>query len=284
MEKTIRLFGRVLISGEIHTLTGLRIGGSASALSIGGLDLPVIRNGMDDRPYIPGSSLKGKMRSLAEKLTGAPQNKDIGGVKIHVAGGDRPRGNNQQELEAYQKRGEEEYYKYWVNPLFGVPGEISFGIDGPTRLLVRDVFLTEVSAEKLLNARTEVPYAEVKTEVAIDRVTSQATPRQVERVPAGAVFGPMELSISIFTSSDLDLIAHVLTALDLVEDDYLGGHGSRGSGRVAFRNLSLVAKRSDDYSNPRTYPTQGVDLSALIQDRDEILAWLKDKIPVDGGS
>jgi CRISPR-associated protein Csm3 len=211
------------------------------------------------------------MRSLAEKVSGAPQNKSIGrDVTIHVA----------------EDRGQ--YDRYWVNPLFGVPGEVKFDVPAPNRLIVRDVPLWDEkvlplesvegqSAQKLLEIRTDLPYTEVKWEAAIDRVTSAATPRQMERVPAGAVFAPMELVYSVYLPGDLDLFGHLLTALQLVEDDYLGGQGSRGSGKVCFEGLELVCKRGDAYAP--TKPRPPAALADLLRDKDAVLAWLKDAIP-----
>jgi len=210
---TVQLLGRIVIRGEIKTETGLHIGGSPGALAIGNVDLPVIRDQRTNQPCIPGSSLKGKMRSLSEKLTNAPQNKKVNNVMMHVAGGD----------DKDARVTEQEYHKYWVNPLFGVPGEINYAVPAPNRLIVRDVPLSNASRDELLNIKTDLPYTEVKWEAAIDRVTSAATPRQIERVPAGAVFGPMELVMSVFGKDDVTLLGHLLTALQLVEDDYLGG-------------------------------------------------------------
>lgn len=252
-----RLHGRIILEGQIRALSGLHIGGSPAALAIGDVDLPVIREAVSGRPYIPGSSLKGKMRSLAEKLTGAPQNRPIGrDVTIHVA-------TNRSE-----------YDRYWVNPIFGVPGEVRFEIPAPTRLIVRDVPLSEESAERLLRAKTDLPYTEVKWEAAIDRVTAAAVPRQMERVPAGAVFAPMEMVFNVFAKEDLDLFAHVLTALKLVEDDYLGGQGSRGSGKVAFENLKLSFRRGEGYQLAGERPLGNL---AELSDagRKEAITWLK---------
>lgn len=257
--KNVTLLGRIIITGRIRALTGLHIGGSPGALAIGNVDMPVIRDAVTGRPYIPGSSLKGKMRSLAEKVTGAPQNKSIGkDVTIHVA-----------EDRA-------QYDRYWVNPLFGIPGEVKFDVPAPNRLIVRDVALDESSAKALLEARTDLPYTEVKWEAAIDRVTSAATPRQMERVPAGAVFAPMELVFSLYLSNDEMLLDHLFTALQLVEDDYLGGQGSRGSGKVRFEDLQVVFKRGGDYqaTAPRSYD----NLPLLLKDRTTVLAWVKQAI------
>ncbi len=269
--KNVTLLGRIIITGRIRALTGLHIGGSPGALAIGNVDMPVIRDAVTGRPYIPGSSLKGKMRSLAEKVTGAPQNKSIGkDVTIHVAGGDKRDYGDEKE---YRYAGIEQYQKYWVNPLFGVPGEVGFEIPAPNRLIVRDIPLEEESARALLAARTDLPYTEVKWEAAIDRVTSAATPRQMERVPADAVFAPMELVFSLYLPNDEMLLDHLFTALQLVEDDYLGGQGSRGSGKVRFEDLQVVFKRGGDYqaTTPRSYD----NLPLLLKDRTTVLDWVK---------
>ena len=251
---TVTLFGRVIVRGDILLLSGLHIGGAAGALAIGNVDLPVIRNVTTGQPYIPGSSLKGKMRSLSEKLTGAPQNTTInqghrdgsGSVTIHTA------------------KTEQEYKTYWVNPVFGVMGDAGPWVTSPNRLIVRDVQLSEASVKALESAKTDVPFAEIKWEAAIDRVTSAATPRQIERVPASAIFTPLELVFSMYKAGDLALFRHVLTAMQLVEDDYLGGHGSRGSGKVAFRQLTVECKSGANY----TGQTKGAyaQLSDLIAD------------------
>jgi CRISPR-associated protein Csm3 len=198
--------------------------------------------------------MKGKMRSLAEKLTGAPQNQGIGkDVRIHVA----------KSLEDYEK--------YWVNPIFGIaPADGNYTIPAPNRLIVRDVPLSPDSATKLESAKTDLPYTEIKWEAAIDRVTSAASPRQIERVPAGAVFAPMELVFNLYLPDDLPvLFPHLITCLALVEDDYIGGHGSRGSGKVAFKNLTLTYKRGGDYSETAK------GFANLVELKTEYEAWLK---------
>ena len=269
---TVKLHGRVILKGEIHVLTGLHIGGSPGALEIGGLDLPVIRDARGF-PYIPGSSLKGKMRSLWEKWNNAPQNWPIGkGVKIHVC----------EKADAYQQ--------CEVCPIYGVPGQLE--ASAPTRLTARDVPLDPASLE---GATTDLPYTEVKWEAAIDRVTSAATPRQIERVPAGAVFrqpkadgkeaGPIEfLVFSFYEPEDVDRFGDVLTALQLVEDDYLGGQGSRGSGKVAFRHLQLVCK-GPDYDHPVALP-DGEDfdtLQDLLAEKQSVLEKVREVIFSQGG-
>ena len=257
-ERKIKLYGRVFIRGTIAAKTGLHIGGSETAVSIGGVDNTVIRDPLTGRPYIPGSSLKGKMRSLTEKFDGLPQNQRIGSdVYIHVA----------QTAAEYEESD--------VSHIYGIPAN-DFSL--PTRLAVRDIPLTDESAAALDAARTDLPYTEVKTEVAIDRVTAAATPRQLERVPAGAEFGPMEIVFSLFDAGDVQRFLRVLDGLQYVEDDYLGGSGTRGSGKVAFTNLAVVLKAKDDYRSPETVVTSD-DLAGLTAQLDTILTKIKAVLP-----
>jgi CRISPR-associated protein Csm3 len=261
MSDKVTLYGRVIIRGDIRALSGLHIGGSPGALAIGGVDMPVIRDAVTQQPYVPGSSLRGKMRSQWEKLTGVAQNTPIGkDVRIHTC------------------RTSAEYEDCRVCPIYGVTGdrEASF----PTRLIVRDVPL---EAASLAGARTDLPYSEVKWEAAIDRVTSAATPRQIERVPAGAVFAPMELVFSLYEADDAGRLADVFTALQLVEDDYLGGQGSRGSGKVAFEKLAVTCKVGDEY---RVAGSREIGPLAELGDRArrELADWVRGLVFGHGGA
>ncbi len=225
--RTIQLFGRIFLDFEIHALTGLHIGGSPGTLAIGNVDNPVIRDPLSGEPYVPGSSLRGKMRSQQEKLMGKPQNNRIGNVTIHTC------------------RVAEEYASCELCRTFGIPGE--FAHSETSRLVVRDAMLTAESREELRRARTDLPFTEVKWEAAIDRVTSAATPRQQERVPAGAIFNGA-LTFSLYNhTTDVRLFNRVLEAMALVEEDYLGGQGARGSGQVEFRNVRLRVRTTSEY-------------------------------------
>jgi len=260
----VNLFGRVLISANIKAVTGLHIGGSNTGMEIGGLDKAVIRNPLDKRPYIPGSSLRGKMRSQTEKVLGKPQNNRIAQVSIHTC-------KNEAD---YKKDG-----GCVVCHIFGVPAEI--GYSGPTRLVVRDTPLSQASAEALDKVNTELRYAELKTEVAIDRVTSAATPRTLERVPAGAIFGPAELVFGIYETADFERLRTVIDALQLVEDDYLGGAGSRGSGKVCFEHIQVTARSRAEYGKPLPYCPQPFEsVQALRDDFDNLKRWLAEVIQV----
>lgn len=223
---------KIKIDGVIHAKSGLHIGGSNTGLSIGGADAVVIRNALDNQPYIPGSSLKGKMRSLLEKQAfkfGGKMSKDIQkGPFLDVS--------NKNDL---------------IPRVFGTtPEEVEKIKDYQpvTRLIVRDCPLTSESARMLDKLRTtDMQYTEIKTEVVIDRITSAAMPRQLERVPAGAQFN-MQLIMNVFDGDDIDkMLGLVFKGLILLQDDYLGGKGTRGSGEVKIHIKSLSYRDKKHY-------------------------------------
>ena len=258
--RSIKLYGRVFIQCQIEARTGLHIGGAAGALEIGGVDNPIIRDPLTQQPYLPGSSLKGKLRSLSEKQLGCPQNWPIGrDVRIHLC------------------QDEQSYSTCDVCNVFGTTGDKPFAL--PTRLVVRDAFLTPESVRALEGAHTDLPFSEVKWEAAIDRVTSAATPRQVERVPAGAVFGPAQFIFSLYLPEDVARLGILLEALQLLEDDYLGGLGSRGGGQVAFRNLEVTGRSCADYDSKRELLPPSADLAELLGRKEQLLAGARGLLP-----
>jgi CRISPR-associated protein Csm3 len=218
-----KLTKKILIKGEVHALSGLLIGGSNSAMGIGGPDKVVIRNPISNEPYIPGSSLKGKMRSLLELSYGFISNVNMGRV---TNGPD----NNINNITAL---------------LFGTANN-DVNRQRPSRIIVRDGSL--LNADELIN--TELPFTETKTEVVIDRITSAAMPRTFERVPAGAKF-KLDIVLNIFDidNKEKDIIKHTFKALQLVQDDYLGGSGSRGSGNVKFFIKNVLERDSNYYQS-----------------------------------
>ena len=155
MEKLLK---KIKIQTSITLVTGLHIGGSSDNVEIGGIDNPVIKLATkENQPYIPGSSLKGKMRCLLEQTAGAS--------KV---------GMNKQ-----------------VNNLFGITENKSLQTGNqPSKLIVRDAMLTDESIMAMLECdNLDMPYTENKWENVIDRTKGVAEhPRQSERVPAGAVF------------------------------------------------------------------------------------------------
>ncbi len=267
--RQVELKGRVFITFDIEAVTGLHIGGSDTGIEIGGVDKTVIRDPLTNRPYIPGSSLKGKMRSLLEKYMGLKQNQRIGQGFIHSC------------------QDEEEYQTCRVCQVFGVPGERTFG--GPTRLIVRDTHMSDEEAERIARlARTDLPYTEVKTEVSIDRVTSAANPRQLERVPAGTTFGPAELVYSVYSvngsnpGQDVEWLKTVIEGMKLLEDDYLGGQGSRGSGKVKFRNIQVRVRKGTAYLEAPVAVGEGTyaSLDDLAKDWDALKAKVEEALGI----
>lgn len=236
---SIQLQGKIFLQGNIHARTGLHIGGNTGELDIGGIDNPVIRNNLNRQPYIPGSSLRGKMRSLLDRHFKNELNKSVGrDVNVHEC----------SEPDAYKTCP--------VCQVFGVaPQGAMRGETMPTRLIVRDTFLSDNSKDQLDNADLDTDFTEIKTEVAIDRITSAATPRQQERVPAGAIFGPFKLVHSLYTldptqlQDEIRFFEIILTGMELLQDDYLGGSGSRGSGQITFENITMIFKSRACYEN-----------------------------------
>ncbi|MEY8688145.1 type III-A CRISPR-associated RAMP protein Csm3 [Bacteroides sp. AN502(2024)] len=200
MIMNVKLIKKVIYTGKIVLKTGLHIGGTNAGLNIGGPDRFVVRNPINNIPYIPGSSLKGKMRALVE-----------------IANGETNNGKPTNRIE--DKAG----------ALFGVAGDNDKS--RPSRLIVRDAELWKDDPD-IDFKNTDLPYTESKTEVCIDRVTAKANPRTFERVPAGAKFN-LEMVLNVFEGEDENRLKQTLKeAIHLLEDDYLGGHGSRGYGQV----------------------------------------------------
>ncbi len=206
------------ISGTLTCVTGLRVGGSTENIEIGGMENPIIRHPITDEPYIPGSSLKGKVRSLLEYQL---DRRDRQGLPKGEAG----RGDNGEPCECGQCP---------ICRVFG-PHKNPSHDQGPTRALFRDAMLTEGSRTWLTEAQTSkgVFFAEVKTENLVNRNTGTAEhPRTQERVPAGTEF-EFEISVRIFNDdNEEEIVGLIKEGMALLQQDYLGGSGSRGYGKV----------------------------------------------------
>ena len=200
---------KILITGKLTVTTGLHIGTSGDFSPIGAVDSIVVRDPVTQQPIIPGSSIKGKLRSLL-----AAVNSDTPWLpKI------------EEEIELLQR-------------LFGSGGKSI----RRSRLQFFDLFMTPDSVRALERADTDLYLTEVKFENAINRITSVANPRQLERVPAGSVF---ELKVT-YIVEDIDDFQEDMAALAkgflMLQLDYLGKGGSRGNGRVRFSDIELEAK------------------------------------------
>jgi CRISPR-associated protein Csm3 len=226
-----KISSKIFIKGTIKALTGMHIGGNSIGMAIGGADKVVVRNPLTNEPYIPGSSLRGKMRSLLERARGDEKYNPEGGFSLKEGKLESAAGTRSDSL---------------LGQLFGVSASESN--KQPTRLMVRDAHLTRDSKSELENApNTDMPMTEVKTEVNIDRITSAANPRQFERVPAGAVFN-FELVLTLMEGDDEEKFLNLIReGLELVQHDSLGGHGSRGYGSVEFSITTLQERTTQHY-------------------------------------
>ena len=193
-----QLVKKVKLTTTMTVLTGLNVGGSKESVEIGGIDSPVIKMATKNgQPYIPGSSLKGKIRCLLEQVEGATA---VGQDAV-------------------------------VNNLFGFSKN-----NQPSKIIVRDAYLTEKSVKQLeACSDLDMPFTENKFENTIDRIKGVAEhPRQIERVPAGAEFH-VEMILNVWDDDDEQKqLALLQRGIALLENDYIGGSGSRGYGQVAF--------------------------------------------------
>ena len=212
------------ITATLELVTGLRIGAGDSEMHIGGVDNTVIKHPHTQSPYIPGSSLKGKMRSLLEWRSGAVKEEALGWKDFEMATGD-----TQAEVKC-------------ILQLFGISGDAKLGVEqmssmGPTRISFWDCNLNPEWEKQI--REDNFALTEVKSENRINRISGVAEhPRQTERVPAGAQFD-FRLSIKKLAGDGDELLATVLQGLRLLELDSVGGSGSRGYGKVRFVNLKI---------------------------------------------
>lgn len=223
----MRLVATKTLTGRIRVLTGLHIGAGKDAIEIGGIDSPVVKNPYTSEPYIPGSSLKGKLRCLMEWATN----------RVH------PNGETWSGADGATA---DEMAQDPVLRIFGTTNKAWKA--GPTRLIVRDCTLEE----QWRNAIVErgLPFTEEKFENNIDRIKGKAADRigtrRTERVPAGALFD-LVMVYRVFDTGDggeldQEYFCELLKVMRLLEHDALGGSGSRGYGRIRFENLEVDGK------------------------------------------
>ncbi len=229
-QTNLKLIGKLILEGELHCETGLHIGAGKGSLEIGGADNPVVKDSFG-RPYVPGSSLRGRLRALLEHSSGVLSPEEL----VYLS---RRRG---QEVRIHQsdRPDDEICLLFGRNPgrMERVSGEPVDGAQAtPARLTVYDAPLDLDSITPQMRENLDDEITEVKSENAIDRLTSQVNPRTLERVPAGARFR-VRMVVDILCEEDKALVARLAEGLRLLEDDSLGGGGSRGSGRIRFANL-----------------------------------------------
>ncbi len=203
------MFAKIEITGILEVKTGLHIGGNGAFAAIGAVDSPVIRDVRSDDPIIPGSSLKGKMRSLLAKMYNetTATNPDDDAECLTGLFGSAKKDKKKDKVEIHVGR-----------------------------VLFSDMFLQNKEELKKQNIYRAT---EVKFENSINRSTAVANPRQLERVIRGAEFG---LNLVYEYKDDETMLQDFEILRDgfkLLQYDYLGGSGSRGYGKVAFRDLHV---------------------------------------------
>lgn len=238
----LKLIGKLILEGTLHCETGLHIGAGKGSLEIGGADNPVVKDAFG-LPYVPGSSLRGRLRSLLEHSSGLTSPAEL--VYISKRKG--------QEVRIHQsdRPDDEICLLFGRNPgrMERVTGDaIEARSASPARLTVYDAPLDPDSITSQMRENLDDELTEVKSENAVDRITSQANPRTLERVPAGARFR-VRLVLDVLCEEDKALATRIGEGLRLLEDDALGGGGSRGSGRVRFGSLKLTWRGRGFYSN-----------------------------------
>ncbi len=297
------LIGKIRLTSHLLVETGLHIGGGGENLDIGGLDKPVIRDPLTLYPYLPGSSIKGKLRSILERLLNKPLNRTGGSGTYRYESDDLENGFTEVERErfiAYEGArtcqisrvfGSTGGSKFWMpidvareeglyeenSPTRTIQNQnctrINRGRNAPARLIIRDSHLLKDSAEKLKRIDTGLYMTEWKFENGIDRVTAAANPRQLERVPAGAKF-QFELIYTVeHAEQAIEDLQNIAIALAILEDDALGGHGSRGYGKVVFQNFEFSYRSLAQYRQITSTPSgeSGLQPIAPISDTQALL-------------
>jgi CRISPR-associated protein Csm3 len=274
MSANIHLRGVLEIEAIVHCVTGLRIGSGPEVMEIGGVENVVVRDPLTRMPYIPGSAFKGALRSHYELFSEKPINHAVvrGGegkppIRIHLCG------EPDCEICRVFGRTPEIIYKQG--------SQVDDNVIYTTRLKVDDAYPTEETIKKWEGF---LPGGvEVKWENVLDRLTSQANPRQVERVAAGSEFN-VKMSYKIFDERDVDNVRVVMQSMKLVEDDYLGGYGSRGYGRIRFRNISMTLKKREYYNGCRDESRRMLggrvfqSLEELMKDLDRMISEIKSEL------
>src|SRR5437588_9944394 len=254
----LKLIGKLILEGDITCQTGLHIGAGKGSLEIGGADNPVVKDAFG-LPYIPGSSLRGKLRSLLEQSSGMAVPSELvylskrKGQEVRIHQSDRP--------------DDEICLLFGRNPgrLDRVSGDaLETTVATPARLTLYDAPLIADSITPQMRENMDDELTEVKSENAIDRITSQANPRTLERVPAGARFH-FRMVFDVLCGEDRELVPRLVESLRLLEDDRLVGGGSRGSGRVGFSGVELTWRGKAYYSSGAAEKEliAGADLPAL---------------------
>ena len=210
-----RFLKKIFFNGTIETISGLHISSHNDAFSLGILDHTIIRDPLTQLPFIPGSSIKGKIRYLLNNFLSP----------------DSAENTDSQQADS-------------INTLFGMSSKTTH--TSGARIIFRDAHFSEKSRNAELPF-ADLPYTEVKKEAFIDRHTGRATPTLIERVPAGLSFD-VQIILNIFEGDPEEIfIKTILHGLNLLQDDYLGGRGTRGYGVVKIHLTPISYKDQSHY-------------------------------------
>jgi len=249
-----------IINGKIILETGLHVGDSKDSIEIGVIDNPIIRDRISGLPYIPGSSIKGKLRSLLE-LNDKESSENV--IKN--------KGDPSSDANCKAAK------------IFGTSPTSKTKPNFPTRVIVRDSFPTKESIEKWEEKEDVVRGAEVKYENTINRITSAANPRPTERIPKESEFD-FEIILSVYTghegAGDIEAfegddgkenLLGLFESMLLLEDNYLGASGSRGYGQIKFDKITLK-KRDQKYYKEKHDDETIIEDASLIDAVEKIKA------------
>jgi len=231
------------LTGKILLLSGLHIGGSDAGIKIGGIDTPVIKNSFTGLPYIPGSSLKGKLRFLLEHYYGVVDRN--GDVSKATFNGQR----NEIGIVFGHLEHDKINFTSYPTRLICRDANVIGGIEGFDAMEEEELLKNALSVKEAKEKMNSL-FVEGKTEVSIDRLTGTVKQRggglrQVERVPAGTLFD-FEVVMRVFIPEEKEMhLKILLEGLKLLENDALGGYGSRGSGRIKFLDLKQDGEKID---------------------------------------
>jgi CRISPR-associated protein Csm3 len=292
--KNFILKGIVSIKFKLRLKTGMHIGGAKETFEIGGVDNPVIKLPMDlnlgkdengedwivpkDAPYIPGSSLKGKIRTLLEWFLSEPKGIE-GEEKTSVEYMVEKFKDNEKKIGAPCECGTCSICK-----LFGVGNSKVVEdllkklekLPGPPRAEFSDAYPTPESLKKLEESLGEGLYTEIKYENRINRLSGTVEKgglRNLERVPAGTEFKG-EITVDIYSEEDMELVGKLITGLKLLENSYLGGSGSRGYGKVEFTEIKITFKDRNYFE--KGTPEKEIETAPLVKiTSEEIVKKLK---------
>lgn len=213
------MYGKIEITGVIELVTGMHIGGSSEFAAIGAVDSPIVKDSVTKLPMIPGSSIKGKLRTLLAKR----YNETLAG---------KPDDDNER-----------------ITRLFGTAKK---GSVKKSRVLFSDMIM---SNEDEIRKKGIQSITEIKFENSINRLTAVANPRQIERAVRGSAF---DFSLIYEIENDVDIeeiyedFETIAEGLTLLQYDYIGGSGSRGYGKIKFNNLfveTVVGDVDDEIVN-----------------------------------